>query len=477
MAPISHEVELACRGPSKPPPTITMDDSSSLPQLLPPELLLKTATFIDLAEDLQNLRLVDRAFSKAATTALQDRYYRVYLLPTRPSMDRFSKLTRNKLVAFGITEIVVLYTPPYAPVVLPPACQAIAAHHDMPWQTVTDIVSEYNDMCVVPVDATDADAPLRELNVVESGELARVLGEGIQRLDLLHTVSFRSDLDMPTEAWFPPCLNVPRFREHCLFDFPGGKFDVIQHLTVGEYARYEMLRYMHTTCLGRGSPTYLLGALRHWFPGTEGDQSRLKFLVTNMGSPYEAHWLKGLASCPRLIEDGLINITKISLTFNGCPPPPWLAAQFDNSGEEFTDLALAPHWCTLLQAAANLQVLRLADVSTWSIGFNSLLHHIFQSFTWSKLAHLSIVRTKNIKLLPVQPHNTGYCLSWYLFLQSDLDKFLLRHRTCLELLDLHNVVGLDQQVSALPLSLQYQGEGFPEDPTPSLEALENSLRM
>jgi hypothetical protein len=140
-----------------------------------------------------------------------------------------------------------------------------------------------------------------------------------------------------------------------------------------------MLRYTYTMCLGRGSSTYLLGALRHWSLGPEVDRRRLKFLVTNMESPYEAHWLKGLASGPRLTDDGLVSIAKISLTYDGCPPLPWLVAQFDNSGEEVTDLALAPHWCALLQGAVNLQILRLADVSMWPIGFNCLLHHVFQN--------------------------------------------------------------------------------------------------
>jgi hypothetical protein len=223
MAALSHQVQLVHRGPREAPAATSTENSSSSPQLLPPELLLKTATFIDEAEDLQNLRLASRAFSKAATTALQDRYYRIYLLLTRPSMARFSKFTRNRLVALGITQIVVLYRPPYAPVILPPGCQAIAEYYDIPWQRVEDIVSEYKDMCVDPANGTDADAPLHELNVVEPGELARVLCEGMKRLSFLHTLSLRSELDMPTEALHSPCLNITRFLRHGLFDMPEGK--------------------------------------------------------------------------------------------------------------------------------------------------------------------------------------------------------------------------------------------------------------
>jgi hypothetical protein len=170
-----------------------------------------------------------------------------------------------------------------------------------------------------------------------------------------------------------------------------------------------------------------LGALQHWLPGLEGKFHDLHFLVSNMGSPCESHWLKGLHNRTSLIANSLANITRISLTFDGRQPSPGLAAEFDNSAEEFADLALGPNWCALLQAAGNLKTLHLTDVSSWSPGFDNLLHHIFQNCTWSKLAELLIVRDGNIKLLPVAMHNFGYSLGWYLFQQRDLDSFLLRH--------------------------------------------------
>lgn len=83
----------------------------------------------------------------------------------------------------------------------------------------------------------------------------------------------------------------------------------------------------------------------------------------------------------------------------------------------------------------------------------------------------------NIKLLPLAIHNFGYSLSWYLFEQRDLDSFLLRHKQSLKRLELYNIVGLDQRMPAPPLSLQYIGPGFPEDPTPSLRAIDNSLKL
>jgi hypothetical protein len=413
MAAASHEIQLAHRSPREQLPVVTMETSSSSPQLLPPELLLKIATFIDVAVDLQNLRLVNRAFSKAATTVLQDGSDRIYLLPTRPSMARFTKLTQNTLIAPKITQVVVLYRPPYTSSKVLPACQAIAEQYAMPQPRVKEIISEYNDMCVNTSYATDAEALLQEMNVVESGELERVLGEGIQRLTSLSSVSLRSDLDTPVESTH--CLHMPRFLRHSLVDEDGDKFDLIQNLTVAEYARYEILRCMHTIRLGYGSPTYALGALQHWLPGPGGELRDLNFLVSNMGSPCECHWLKGLHHRTSLIGNALVNITRISLTFDGRQPSPRLAAEFDNSAEGSADLALGPHWCALLQAAVNLETLHLKDVSSWSAGFDNLLHHIFQNCTLSKLAELSIVRDSNIKLLPLALRNFSYSQSWYLF--------------------------------------------------------------
>lgn len=147
MAGASHEVQLAHRARKEQILVTTMETSPSSPQLLPPELLLKIATFVDLVVDLQRLRLVDRAFSKAATTILQDGCPRTYLLPTRPSMNRFTKLTQNKLIAPKTTQFVVLYRPPYASPGSS-ACQGVAEHYGMPREKVKEIVSEYNDMWI-----------------------------------------------------------------------------------------------------------------------------------------------------------------------------------------------------------------------------------------------------------------------------------------------------------------------------------------
>lgn len=132
-------VQITHRDPGEQTPVTTMENPPSAFQLLPPELLLKMVTFVDVAVDLQNLRLVNRAFSKAVTTVLQDRSFRIYLLPTRPSMDRFTKLTQDSLIAPKIIQAVILYRPPYACPV-PPTCRAIAERYGMPRQKVREIV-------------------------------------------------------------------------------------------------------------------------------------------------------------------------------------------------------------------------------------------------------------------------------------------------------------------------------------------------
>jgi hypothetical protein len=68
-------------------------------------------------------------------------------------------------------------------------------------------------------------------------------------------------------------------------------------------------------------------------------------------------------------------------------------------------------------------------------------------------------------------------MGWYLFPQTDLDKFLLRHKTTLECLYLRNVVGVKQKLEPPPWTLQHIGFGFPECPIPSLPALSNSLDL
>jgi len=191
----------------------------------------------------------------------------------------------------------------------------------------------------------------------------------------------------------------------------------------------------------------------------------------------ETTWTTRLAREPRLIHDSMANLTCFELLID-CPrPPQQLAVQLDTSGEEHPELSQGPRWLTLLQAAMNLKVLRLRDISAWSAGFDNLLQLIFESATWPNLIELSIRRKQNIGLLPFAPHLFDHSPGWYLFLQKDLDRFLVRHKHALERMVLRNIVGLTERLPPAPISLQWLAPGFPPDPKPSLAAFERSLQL
>lgn len=99
---------------------------------------------------------------------------------------------------------------------------------------------------------TDAEDPLQEKNIVESGVFERILGEGMQRFTALSLLTLQSDLDVLTNV--TPSLNLPEYLRLGLLDRETGKFEAIQHLTVAEYARYDIFRRMHAKHLGHGSP-------------------------------------------------------------------------------------------------------------------------------------------------------------------------------------------------------------------------------
>lgn len=149
MATAAHAVESLHHGWRQHAPSVTGEISSSALKSLAAELLVEVAKSLDEAEDLQNLRLANRAFSKAATTACQDRFVRIHLLPTRPSMARFLRLATNNLIAAKILQIVVIYAPPFTTTVMP-TCQRIGKLYGIPWNKLKNIVSEFNDMCIDP---------------------------------------------------------------------------------------------------------------------------------------------------------------------------------------------------------------------------------------------------------------------------------------------------------------------------------------
>jgi hypothetical protein len=390
METVSHNVQLPYREAREHATTTAIDDVTSALQRFPPELLVRTAKAIHRAKDLQNLRLVSTAFSKAATTVLQLRFVRLHLMPTRTSMDRFTSLTMNNLIAPKILQLVVIYSPPLASTVSS-ECAMIGESFGMSEQNVKDIVSEFNDTCAYSEFATDAGSTPNEANVVESGEFERILGDGMSRLPALCSISLRSDINENTSVEPGPSLNLPEFLR-CGLTTAGNRFDIIRDLPVAEYARYEILRSTYLGSTGFGSPTNILGALKRWPSATYGQPCSLSFLVTDMGSRDEAYWLEGLDSRSLLLHDSMINITRIVMNIEGRQPPRWLTTNLDRGDRPHPDPALGSHLCNLLHAAVNLKVLQIMIASSWSVGFDNLLNHIFKECTWSRLTQLTFKR-------------------------------------------------------------------------------------
>ena len=439
----------------------------------PAELLLLIARYAEDTEDLQHLRLVSRAFSHAATTALQDRFTRIYILPLQSSMARFTKLTMNPLIGPKIRHVNVIYGPPVPAFDIPRACLDVALHYGMRLQDVKDIMSEYNERYTDSRPA-DTDSPSR--TVIDSGEFERVLGEGLLRLPELSKIFMCRDALCSTRGT-SLLLNLSEFLRLDTRGKRGGdKFDAIQHLTVADYVKTEILHYLYRSSIGRASPIEILGALSRW-PVAPGDKHHiLSIFVQGLSSLDEVSWTTRLDQDHHFLQDKVSNLTCIELSIDCLRPPQQLAARLDTSGTQHHEVSQGPRWLTLLQAASNLRVLRLSDASEWSAGFDNLLHLIFETVTWPKLTELSIRRYQNIGLLPFAPQLFGHSLGWYLFLQKDLDHFLIRHKNTLEKLVLRNIVGLTERIPPAPISLQWFEPGFP-GPKPSLSTFERSLNL
>lgn len=223
----------------------------SEPQLLPPELLLRATSLLDQTEDLQNVRLVNRAFSRAATTVLQERFFRLHVVPTRTSVSRFLRLTSNALIASNITELVILYRPPFASSAVPPAMVAASKDYDLPsWPMCKEILSEFNDNCFNPVIIPDTGAIPRETNVVGIGAYERILEEGIQKLSALRSVIMRSGMSLPVDI--SSSLNLPEYLRYV--DANTGVFDAKRYPSIADITRYIILRCLYMSSLGRGDP-------------------------------------------------------------------------------------------------------------------------------------------------------------------------------------------------------------------------------
>lgn len=176
MAVSPPDLQLLLRSRTGTEATAEDTSSSPTPVVFAAELLLVVARFTEDTEDLQRLRLVSRAFSHAATTALQDRFTRIFILPLQSSMARFTKLTKHPLIGPRIRRVDVIYGPPIAAFGIPRACLDIALHYGMRLQEVKDIVSEYNERYT---DSRLAVNNSTSRTVVDSGEFERVLGEGL----------------------------------------------------------------------------------------------------------------------------------------------------------------------------------------------------------------------------------------------------------------------------------------------------------
>jgi hypothetical protein len=399
-------------------------DCSSAPRIFPAEILLLIARYTEDTEDLQRLRLVSRAFSHAATSAFQDRFTRIYILPLQPSMAGFIKLTSNPLIGPKIRRVNVGYGPPVAIFDSPRACLDIALHYGMWQQDVKDIMLEYNER---HTDSGPADADSMSRTVVDSGEVERVLGEGLRRLPELSSVFMCWDASYLTGDT-GPLLNLPEFLRLDIAGKRGGdKFDAIQQLAAADYVKIKILHYLYRSSIGRASPMEFLGALSQWSVTPGNKHQALSLFVPGLSFLTETAWTARLAREPSLLHESMASLASIELTID-CPrPPQQLAARLDTTGFEHHELSQGRRWCTLIQAASNLKVLRLTDISEWPAGFDNLLQLIFESTTWPNLAEISIRRDHNIGLLPFAPQLFDHSLGWYLFLQRDLDRFLIRH--------------------------------------------------
>lgn len=282
-----------------------------------------------------------------------------------------------------------------------------------------------------------------------------------------------------------PLLNLPAFLQ---LDVSSKRdsdklYDAIQHLTVADYAKREIMHYLCRISYEHASPIEVMGALSQW-PVAPGKEDRsLSLFVNGLRFLDETAWAKTLAREPRLLLNSMANLTCIQLSME-CPRPQQnLAIQLDTAGEKHRELTQGRRWCALLQAAVNLKSLILDNESEWSAGFDNLLHLIFSddtdtdTATWPQLTELSIRRDRNVGLLPLSHHLFPHSLGWYVFLQRDLDRFLVRHKKTLQKLILRNILGLTERVPLAPLSWQWLQPGFPQDPKPSLCAFGQSLKL
>lgn len=184
-------------------------------------------------------------------------------------------------------------------------------------------------------------------------------------------------------------------------------------------------------------------------------------------------WATRLTREPQILRDALLHVTVLGLTINDKMldyPIQWPPGPANNEPW----LSSGPRWATFLQSAMNLPCLRLTTSSEMPGGFDNMLHHVITTCSWPALSELVLSRESNIKLLPYTPGLFDHSSSWYLFLQRDLDAFLLKHKRTLQLLALCNVIDLTGRAALPDLA---QPMAVRDDPAPSLPPFDNSLRL
>lgn len=423
------------------------DGGSSTLESLPAELLVNVFKYTRTVEDLQALRLVSRKFSQAATTALQNLYKTIAIMPTPSSMARFTSLAEHPLVAPSIEEVAIFFLPPR---VAPKDVEAqvgdfriYLTEHGVPEVPFNDFVSKFNDDCFDSrvIDST-ALGNRKLSSVIESGDLERCLALGIKNFTALSYVQMFTDIRSPHYGADDLIFNLPLTPS--ILD-RRNRYEYPCHTTAEHYLRCLALTHFYSVYLSWASPVDCIGALQNW-PVTNNGRGRALMIgpvhaemLAGQESADWQNWATKLNQNPHILHDYLSHVTLLSLStddgarrvFNWA-----LTGEANNLRQQ-----CASNWAQLLQSAENLTALRLQDESACQDSkFDNILHHVFTTCTWPALSELVIYRRDNMKLLPYH-RNLFQCVKgWRLFRQQDMDAFLLRHKHTLQLLMLRNIV-------------------------------------
>jgi hypothetical protein len=187
-----------------------------------------------------------------------------------------------------------------------------------------------------------------------------------------------------------------------------------------------------------------MGALSQWPVSPEGKDRAPSSFVPGLSSLKEIAWTTILTQEPRLLHDSMTNLNRtvdrLSKVAAKARRPTRHLGRGPPRTKSRPTRAYPPPICLKPQIPATSRRLRL------------------------------VRRFRQ----PPPPHLQN---SNYLFLQRDLDRFLIRQKSTLGKLMLRNKFGLTERVPPAPISLQWLEPGFPDDPRPSLSAFERSLKL